>query len=603
MREAPGIGALAELAAGPLAKTLAQAGFRRVSVEAQWSDVVAAEPSRLNDGTREALALGVRSLRGSGLRPVLLLDAWSSGPQQSFEGRLTEPAPAGTRSVHLDASTAAQAVPGRSGLDMLTGPRRPEVLFTRVDPAGVATLSRPLPVALEAGPQAMSTLSFAPFFRPRRADGTRSPEFEETMTGFLQFVSAAAGVVAREVGSDAFDLVLWNGAGSPFLDVNNYYEPPVDDGQGPVPGATLREILARSVSWLREPTHGLTRVGIADGLDGRRDAASGATTPAGIDALVRDVSAKGLAAPADFAALRGRALDALGLPNGVAGGMGWREGFSPTYDVLLPELALTAVLPGVLVRDLAPFTTLDATGNPHGRNTHPPDGPAPTVWLGALSLNTRFAQTRGLVPTPAVQFAVQQKAVLRALSAYVGTGVTAVDFYAPDLPELDLIDEANPSGGPVLEALQRFTAGFAGPDVVEPRRALELVLTTGCGGLQFRGDGTLAHPDLRDADVLAFFPFQVDASTFVASAYVMTRSLVTVYDPSLPPEDARRFDMPPQRFTLVLRGLDGRNAQARAVDPRTGAAVAVEVIGRSPQSLSLVVALTDSPRLITLKAP
>ena len=100
---------------------------------------------------------------------------------------------------------------------------------------------------------------------------------------------------------------------------------------------------------------------------------------------------------------------------------------------------------------------------------------------------------------------------------------------------------------------------------------------------------------LRSADVLAFFPFQIDAHGFVAAAYVMTRDLTRAFRR---PDGTSAFDRPPERFRLRVAG-PRTGAGVTASDPITGEAVPVTVVGRDADTLTVEVDLTDSPRLIT----
>ncbi len=119
--------------------------------------------------------------------------------------------------------------------------------------------------------------------------------------------------------------------------------------------------------------------------------------------------------------------------------------------------------------------------------------------------------------------------------------------------------------------------------------------------VQFRGDGTAAHPDLHDRDVLAFLPFQLDDRAWVVPVYVMTRDLATLYRPRVSPRNPERYDLPEAPFRLRIGGLDGCAARASLRDPLTGARRPVRVLSRSPQSLTVKLSATDSPRLLTLR--
>ncbi len=86
---------------------------------------------------------------------------------------------------------------------------------------------------------------------------------------------------------------------------------------------------------------------------------------------------------------------------------------------------------------------------------------------------------------------------------------------------------------------------------------------------QFQGDGTAAHPTLYDRDVLAVLPFQTSPTRFVIPVYVMTRDLMTLYEPGKPESDVTRFDLPSENFTIKLSNLPaGEAPHVSAYDPR-----------------------------------
>jgi hypothetical protein len=70
---------------------------------------------------------------------------------------------------------------------------------------------------------------------------------------------------------------------------------------------------------------------------------------------------------------------------------------------------------------------------------------------------------------------------------------------------------------------------------------------------QFVGDGTAAHPNLYNRDVFAFLPYQVNSKRFVIPYYVMTRDVTK--------------DLPPEQFTVQIKGIKGDGASVIAYDP------------------------------------
>ena len=150
----------------------------------------------------------------------------------------------------LSRASAADVVPGRTGLDQ--NGAAAGVLITGVNGRGVASLSRPLPTGLRAGPVAAATLRFAPFAPPRLADGAPNPRFQRTLTGWLSYVKAVAELGKSAYGLDDFDVEVWNevGSASEFLSEGNYYSPVPDPG---ATGNVLNAILGATVRMLANP--------------------------------------------------------------------------------------------------------------------------------------------------------------------------------------------------------------------------------------------------------------------------------------------------------------------------------------------------------------
>lgn len=576
------------------ARLLASAGVVRVRVEIGWDQMSFEHPGELRDPA--GIEAGLHAIVAAGLRPLILLNANSGapGPLERFPLRLVQSAPAGSRTVRLDRAAARQVVPGRTGID--ADGRAAGVLLLAVGSDGEAQLSRPLPVALPAGEVPASTLRFGPFTRPRRPDGSANPAFEQTLGGWLDYAGAVTRAARAGVGSDAFDVEVWNelAFGSEFLDPRAYYDPVPTELRGR--GDVTRAILTRTVAWLRDPAHGVGSIGIGDGFANQTPFPAGSTSPPGITALDKHPYRGLLSFPGaeqDQAVAQARPLDALGHAD--------EKPFTPAYAAFFPEYYLTGIQTETLVRDLSPITT-PIGSVAHGRATHPPGAAPPATWITETNLDptgTPLDPRAGADPKTFQRF--QAKVLLRLLSAYVNKGVSALYLYAASGDRYGFVsqaalDAAGQGGQPrladaglPLQALRRFLAPFrGGPAEPSPRRALELRdVEAPPDRIQFAGDGTPGHPALRDSDVTAFLPFQVGAHRWVAPAYVMTRDLTR----SPAPEEIR----------LTVGGVDGQHLRARAIDPLDGSEVPVQVLDRQEDSVVLRVELTDSPRVLELE--
>ena len=369
------------------ARLLADSGVRRARVEIGWGEIAYDDPGVLR---RDDPLTLVRALVRHGIRPLILLNSNEGRPTAQREITLVTSSPAarGDRQVHLDPESASLVVPGLTGFDGLTGYRAAEVLITGVGADGVATLSRPLPADLAAGPHAGSILQYEPFSRPVSGDGSPSPRFEATLAGWLAYVSTVTREVRTIVGSDDFDVEVWNELtfGSDFLDINRYYSPDVNTTAGDATEVTTRAILERTVAWLRDPAHGVAGVGIGDGFANQRPWEAGSIAPVGLTAIDKHPYPPDLSYPGE-APLNGvQPVNALGVPEGSRDADGrWVDAFIPSYSPFFPEYSLSGIQTETIVRDLSPLTT-DIYGTPHGRLTAPAGGTPPELWITELNM-------------------------------------------------------------------------------------------------------------------------------------------------------------------------------------------------------------------------
>jgi hypothetical protein len=607
------------------AHLLADSGFRQARISEPWGMVDYGNPGVLTNDSDFRTTLA--ALKQYGLRPLIVLEApdYLPCPMRTLNVATDRSAAKGATQIHLTAAAAAAVAPGRSGLD--TGPgifgetKRAGNLITAVSADGTATLSKPLDAALPAGSHAGTTLRYLPFAHPS------NPDFESTLAGWLDYARTVTRTARSVLGSDAFDIEIWNelAYASDFLDVNTYYASPVDGGSG----STTDSILARTVAALRDPSSGVSGIGIGDGFANQNPRPSGATEPPGLTAIDKH--------PYPYSGMRRfpssaqvdstRPLDAHGNVDGFQDSSGnWHESFTPNYDSFEPEYYLTAqpkfrtyyqVLTIDLdnvVRDMSPVQTL-LNGAPHSRDLHPPGAAAPQTWVTEINMNPAGAPSAGFTSGDRLHF--QTKVALRSLVAYAGKGATAVDLFGVTDSALGLVPQSffdklhqtgtypgDAAGGEVMDSVRRLVSGFAGATAIAQPRSLTLDrIDDFTGNQQFAGDGTAAHPPLFDRDVLAFFPFQVTDSRFVIPVYVMTTNLGKNYKPAAPSSDPTRFDMPAETFRLTIGGVDGRAADLSATDPLTGAKVPVDVTGRAPGSVTISLPVTDSPRLLTLQGP
>jgi hypothetical protein len=573
-----------------VAAQLAAAGFHRVRYEISWCNVSYDSPARLtNDSTLNTVLGAFAKYK---LRPLILLNAnhGCPGPLKRFNGKLAAAASAGTRTLQLDPATAQQVVPGYTGLDETVQYqyKAAAFLFTSVSGSTV-TLAKPLDRNLAAGSTiTLSTLKYKPFGAAGTAD------YNQTMSGWLQYLGLVTSKVKSVLGSDAFDVEVWNEVsfGSDFLNLNTYYSPGL---AGVNPAATQKDLLQQSVSYLRDPAHGVANVGIGDGFTNEQPFDSGSTVPAGVTALDKHPYAGPIVFPTNASFSGIQPLNALGQVDGWKDAQGrWHDNFVPSYTAYFPEYFLSGIQTETTIRDLSPITT-SVYGTPHGRYTHPSGGSAPTMWVTEAALNP------ARVPA-AVLPQFQAKEALRYATAWPNKGAGAVYYYAASSPGWGMVNATAPGGGPALTALGRLTQtlGNGAAAITQPKSLNLLNVSDTHNHAQFAGDGTAAHPPLYDRDVLGFFPYQVSNSRVAVGLYVMTRDLLNPWQPSRATTDPARYDLPAEHFTLTISGISGLGSSVGMTDPMTGTTVPVTVVSRGTDSMVIDVQLTDSPRFLVL---
>jgi hypothetical protein len=600
-------------AAASTARLLAEEGFHRARVEIGWNSIAYNDPSQLSESGLNNLETYISAFRENNIRPLILLNANDGQPCpiSRITLHLTQPAGIGVTTIHILPSDLATVVPGRTGIS--ANGKSAYELIKSVESDGTATLSKPLAAAYPVGELKAETLRYEPFRSPLLTSGSLNPRFEATLAGWLSYVGVVTREVKRLLGSERFDVEIWNelGFGSAFLNINNYYTPHLEE----IHGTATDYIRDRTLTYLRDPIHGVPDIGIGNGFANQRPWANGTQSPLGLSAIDKHPYSGWAHFPSELL-LSGRPLNGLGEPSGwLDEQKHYHEDFIPEYDAFFPERFLSGINTETLVHDLSPYPS-SVGGVEHGRNTHPEGGSPPQMWITEVNLDP----TSG--PTPATQMSqadvrhVETKEVLRYLTAYVNKGVTALDLYAASAGHLSVIDKSfvqeatsNPTvypgrdtGGETVDAVRRLTEAMKGFRITEPR-SLELKsLTDYDSNVQFEGDSAdpVHFPALYNRDVFAFLPFQTSNSRFVIPVYVMTRNVVKDYRPDNS-EDPTRFDLPEEPYRLQISGVDGIGTTVTATDPVTGHSTPVEVVKTGEDEVTVEMQVTDSPRLLILE--
>jgi hypothetical protein len=520
----------------------------------------------------------------------------------------------------------------QAGFTPLVLQGNPAILITKIS-HDVATLSRPLPAALPAGTYNGTTLLYAPFAAPTLADGAPNPAFQATLHGWLGYVAAVSHIASQIFGPGGYDLEVWNelSFGSQFLNAE-YYSQPAGTGPSTVTKEVTKALLRETLAYVRNPANGISpEVGVSNGFASQTPFPSGALAPPGLTALSKHLYDGAKSFPTAFHARPGHVpLDALGRRD-TAGPRRSPGAFTPLfvphYQSLFPEYYLSATSPETVIRDLAPFTTYIYKAA-HGRYVHAPHQRPVQVWMteynlslnGATVVDPNESTPAETSLTPADKAHFQAKALLRSLVAMINKGMTREYFYAATGHALALIPpsfysalQAHPEtypgdqlGGETMNGLRNMLTQFHGPGPGPDLRQLSLVSITQDGNhAQFAGDGTTAHPNLYDREVLAVLPFQSSPTRFVIPLYVMTRDLLTLYEPGAPTSDIHRFDLPNETFRITLGNLPETTTPPTitAYDPLRNETTPAKLVTQTGHTATIEIAATDYPRILTIEYP
>jgi hypothetical protein len=687
------------------AQLLQDSGFKLARIGINWSALSYSDPTSFIPERQAIITKRLTALRDHGLRPLIVLDAYSGAPTPAKHVNLetTAAASAGAETLTLTPASAAEVVPGKTGFNNLIFGGAPDMLISSLR-GDVAVLSRPLKNALSAGPHPGTTLLYAPFASPTLANGAPNPVFQATLAGWLNYVAQVCKEAASVVGPGGFDLEVWNELdfGSQFLNSENYYGPGGEEhteaaydlgsengleanasaeasaaaeaGSGPETeqgtesengpetegeleaepsaegmSAPLRALTAthsevahkrlvskeirkalldETVAFVRDPANGVSpEVGITDGFASQTPFPSGANAPLGLTALSKHPYVSGKDFPAEYHVRHIAPLDALGSRD-TSSRESFTPLFTPAYQSLLPEYTLTATSTETLIRDLAPFTT-DVYHFPHGREVGPAGGPPLQKWVTEYNLGIGKSKVMGpdeVTPetgpaatlTPADKAHFEAKVVLRSLVSMVSKGMSREYFFAAAPGNLSLINEgffsaleADPGvypgdalGGETMTGLHNMLTRFQGPGPSDgaAQQLTLLSITQNGNHAQFTGDGTPQHPSLYDRDVLAVFPFQTSPTSFVIPVYVMTRDLLTLYEPNAPTTDIHRFDLPNETFHITLGNLPETTTPptVTSYDPLLGENTPAHLTSHKGNQATFEIQATDYPRLLTL---
>jgi hypothetical protein len=626
------------------ARALREAGFTRARFEIGWNNISYADPTKLTSAALATVEANIAAFKENGLRPLILLNSNHGDPcpNVSTPLTLTTEAKVGDTQIHVNPAQLASIVKGKTGF----GPNgQPKCLYliTNYTEDGTCTLSQPLKEARPVGPIVNSgataswTLLYTPFQAPLEADGvTPNPSFEATMLGWLKYEEVVVKKVKELLGSEEFDIEIWNEFtfGANFRNINNYYEPDFDSGAGS--GSRDQIIFTRSCAWLRDPANGVQNVGIDNGFvnqNNERIGAPGATAnsrhpyPGKRDFPASESGFEAGSAP----------VDASGQVAATKVGSEYVPLFTPTYRCFLPEYYLHQIQVESHIFDIGPWSIF-YTGANAGRDQPAPvktpldvaGGMAPSGYLGkglGDSVEMWFTETNTGEEakwTPGITIEdrqhIKSKVLLRTYIPWLTKGLRAIYLYASgegkkegDLQTIsksffDTI-KADPAhaypglaaAGEAMLAMQRFTQALAGATSLAKERDVTLDgLIDYAGNIQFKGSEAFPgydFPDLTNKDCFFFQPIQVNEGKLVVPVYVMTRDITHEYSGTGP----TRFDLPEEKYRLTIGGVKGTGAVVSVLDPITGASIPLTIVEATGSKLVVELKVTDYPRLITIQ--
>ena len=607
----------------PVARVLAEAGVSGARVEVGMGSFSYDDPTTFSDPNQlESLRRRLVALQRNNIRPLILLNANSGGPvpMRGMTVELLEDAKEGDVTIVL-ADTSNVRV-GYTGLTRQAY-QTAFPLITNVTENGRCVLSAPLQKPLAKGNVQLHTLKVAPFADGEvLEDGSIDPRARESLRAWETYVRTICGIVRDCLGTAGeadvgFDLEVWNEYtfGSEFLD-GRYYSPrrtfkekfTYTRGGVSVSGAEV--LLPMTADFASNPANGFPGVRVVSGFANQRPWDNGADIFSGQYGFSRHyytgVSVGDFVPPA-----RQPIIDALGKEHPPEEVM-----FIPTMRVGMPEYWLTGLKTEMMSRDIQPFPN---AFKKHFRFSLNPSGTTAPLWQTEYNVyrgewSQKLMETTGVKrDDPRFQNlleSVAAKSLIRALLMLTHKGNELIHFYSARSPmhEFGMISEQFFNGektfaesGLQLHTCQRAKTFLNAERTIPIPRPLSVgTIIEHAPLLLQKGNGTPAHPDYFARDRLAILPFQTDDARFVIALYIVTPDVAHAWKPDADILDPTRYELPGQMFDITLKNVNGTRAAIRYYDPVAAATLTATLIAATPDSITVRLPLTDSPRLLEL---
>ena len=592
-----------------VAEMLQRHGICRARIEIGWNNLDFDDDTKLAADADQRMRKLLTACQKHDIRPLILLNSNEGGPcpNRTFDALLAQDANAGDRTIVLEKTD--QVKPGYTGVMKQVYPAA-YPLITSIDADGKCELSAPLRKPLAKGSIELATLKYRPFSPPTTAD------YRETIAGWQKYAATVATFVADALKTTGkadlgFDIEIWNEMtfGDQFLRVNQYYDPPLyPDLHEPDFLWSLGPdgITPRTIEYVDTHPEIFAGVQISDGFSNTLPWQGAAAEPARIGAIDKHPYPSRQTFPLKTKAA-GQPIDALGEID--------RSGFIPAYTELFPEYAASALQTETCIREMHPALPGIKPGSfdaGHGRDSRVVHGRVVPCFTLITEVNISPIEDNPSI-TAERALALKAKSTSRFFCFFLNKGVTQVDLFAVTVDghgdkELGIVQDNFMALAGTRDAVYpsddaQYTSpalAVTGRIAARMRESLDPSLTSAMtrsiqvdsisdphNHYQFAGDGTAAHPNLFNRDVLAILPFQVNATRFVIPYYVMSRDYT--------------HDLPAEHYTIRLSGLHGSAAQISAYDPITDHEVPVNAINSGDASLTVDVMATDYPRLLTVQ--
>jgi hypothetical protein len=560
-----------------LIRDLAAVGVRTLRIEVGWSQLTS-EETALQPAAMTNYKAIFDACKRYGVVPEIILNANDGNPEPliSTSRTLTASAAAGARTLQL--GPVSGLVPSHSGISQLGRDAKNAkwpaagAIFTALNPSSnTVTLSRPLPVALSSGSQVhIDTMKHLPLYP------VGTPQFNDTADAWVNY----ANVVAKQVSASGitdFDVEIWNELtfGSRFLDINNYYNPPLTKpykGANFRPGGSAWELARRTAASLHSTYANHVRI-IWGFSNTTFEGTPIPDLPTGMEAqsyhpyhdrpapIASEFNGTGAKAPGD-------------VPADLVVG-------------LAESIFATNIKPESIVARLLPPWIRDTV--------HPPEEATFYHYITEQGL----APQQSGVTDAALAEMLKTRMLLRNYAFWLNKGITKLEIYAVwDKTDVGfgMLEDNIPLSAyasqpldsvlsPQLRSLRNYVAGFAGATPATQPRNLDV--SVAAVGPQVAVDPGASKP-LWYRDLFAFLPFQVSDHKFVCPVYVMTYNLMQALPGGV------------MGFRVQVQHVDGHRAKVSLYDPIANQTVPAPVLARDATSVTVGVSAVDFPRLLTV---